>query len=77
MAAFAILCSVAMNIVTSQSHPNLYAVIGYCPTPFTSEGAVITIDSQTGEYSIKGTLLFASCLFNAILSCKTNKYITF
>ena len=55
---------------TNPSDEVLYAVIGYCPTPFTSEGAVITISttntSDSDGYKILGKFDWPEEIFGCL-----------
>ena len=59
----------------------LYALLGYCPDPFSSEGAVITIDSDSGNYKIIGRFNWPNqifgCLFNYDPTITTKNHTIF
>src|SRR3989338_3063020 len=41
----------------------LLLTVAYCPTPFTSAGAVVSVDTQTGAWQVKGTFQWPSAVF--------------
>lgn len=55
---------------TSSSAEPLYAIIGYCPTPFTSEGAIITVQSTNTsdkyDYTILGKFDWPEEIFGCL-----------
>ena len=49
-----------------ESTGQLLLTVAYCPTAFTSAGAVVAIDTQTGDWTVKGTFNWPQAVFGCV-----------